>query len=248
MKYMGSKNRIAKHILPIILKDRKEGQWYVEPFCGGCNTLDKVTGNRIGNDVNFYLISFLKELQRGWTPPKKPLSKVEYGQIRESKELYEPHFVGYVGVCCSYSGKWFGGFAGLTRTKIGTVRDYIAEANRSILLQAPLLSGVIFSNDNYSTLPIPPNSIIYCDPPYAGTTGYTGSESDFNHGDFWEWCRGRAKEGHQVFISEYSAPADFVPVWEGKVKSSLSANGISGRSMESVEKLFKYSPVFNELD
>jgi len=26
MKYLGSKNRIAKHLLPIILKDRKEGQ------------------------------------------------------------------------------------------------------------------------------------------------------------------------------------------------------------------------------
>ena len=37
MKYMGSKNRIAKYILPIILKDRKEGQWYVEPFVGGAN-------------------------------------------------------------------------------------------------------------------------------------------------------------------------------------------------------------------
>lgn len=29
MKYMGSKERIAKHILPIILKDRKPEQWYV---------------------------------------------------------------------------------------------------------------------------------------------------------------------------------------------------------------------------
>jgi len=27
---MGSKNRIAKEIIPLILKDRKEGQWYVE--------------------------------------------------------------------------------------------------------------------------------------------------------------------------------------------------------------------------
>jgi len=52
MKYMGSKARIAKYILPIILADRKEGQWYVEPFCGGCNTLDKVTGNRVGCDSN----------------------------------------------------------------------------------------------------------------------------------------------------------------------------------------------------
>ena len=32
MKYMGSKNRIAKHILPIMLKDRKEGQYCDPPY------------------------------------------------------------------------------------------------------------------------------------------------------------------------------------------------------------------------
>ncbi len=35
MKYMGSKARFAKDILPIILKDRKPEQWYVEPFARG---------------------------------------------------------------------------------------------------------------------------------------------------------------------------------------------------------------------
>jgi len=35
MKYMGSKKRHAKELLPIILKDRQPGQWYVEPFVGG---------------------------------------------------------------------------------------------------------------------------------------------------------------------------------------------------------------------
>ena len=34
MKYMGSKNRHSKQILPIILKDRSPEQWYVEPFVG----------------------------------------------------------------------------------------------------------------------------------------------------------------------------------------------------------------------
>jgi len=42
MKYMGSKNRIANEILPIILKDRIENQYYIEPFCGGLGTFDKV--------------------------------------------------------------------------------------------------------------------------------------------------------------------------------------------------------------
>jgi DNA adenine methylase len=37
MKYMGSKNRIAKEILPIMLKERGQRTW-VEPFVGGGKT------------------------------------------------------------------------------------------------------------------------------------------------------------------------------------------------------------------
>ena len=59
MKYMGSKARIAKYILPIILKDRKPDQWYIEPFVGGANMIDKVEGSRIGADINELLISAL---------------------------------------------------------------------------------------------------------------------------------------------------------------------------------------------
>lgn len=33
---MGSKNRIANEIIPIMLKERKENQWFVDMFCGGC--------------------------------------------------------------------------------------------------------------------------------------------------------------------------------------------------------------------
>ena len=69
MKYMGSKNRIAKHILPIILKDRKENQYYVEPFVGGANMIDKVNGLRIGSDVNKYLIALWKGMQQNLDRP-----------------------------------------------------------------------------------------------------------------------------------------------------------------------------------
>ena len=49
MKYLGSKNRIAKEILPIMLKYRGERVW-VEPFVGGANMIDKVHGHKIGCD------------------------------------------------------------------------------------------------------------------------------------------------------------------------------------------------------
>lgn len=49
MKYMGSKARIAKHILPVMLAYRKDDdQLWVEPFVGGGNIIDKVGGNRLG--------------------------------------------------------------------------------------------------------------------------------------------------------------------------------------------------------
>ena len=57
MKYMGSKARFTKEILPIILKDRKPEQWYIEPFAGGMNAVCEVQGNRIANDKNLHLIA-----------------------------------------------------------------------------------------------------------------------------------------------------------------------------------------------
>ena len=59
MKYMGSKRRIAKEILPIILKDRQLNQWYVEPFVGGGNLIENVSGPCIGADNNKYIIALL---------------------------------------------------------------------------------------------------------------------------------------------------------------------------------------------
>lgn len=39
MKYMGSKNRIAKEILPIMLEHRTEDMTWVEPMVGGGNMI-----------------------------------------------------------------------------------------------------------------------------------------------------------------------------------------------------------------
>ena len=234
MKYMGSKNRYAKELLPIILKNRKLGQYYVEPFVGGCNMIDKVNGNRIGNDVNYYLVEMWRALVAGWVPVK--FSKDEHRHIRLNKGDYAPHIVGWVGFNCSYSGVFFEGYAGETKTKIGTIRDYQSEAINNVLKQLPSLENVVFENRQYWSMVIPTSSIIYCDPPYEGTSKYKTGE--FDHSLFWDWVRNKSNDGNTVFISEYAAPDDFDCIWEKTVKSSLSANGKSGSSKESIEKLF----------
>lgn len=234
MKYMGSKNRIAKHILPIILKDRQPNQYYVEPFVGGCNMIDKVDGLRIGGEFNKYIANMWIELEKGWMP-KNNYTKEDYIFAKDNKDkcLY---LTGYLGISCSYSGKWFGGFAGQVQTKEG-IRDYQKEAYKNLLKQLPSIKGISFKHNSYDELEVPDNSVIYCDPPYAGTTKY---KDDFDHENFWNWCREKSKQGHQVFISEYNAPEDFECVWSMEVKSSLSANGQSGGNKNSIEKLFIY--------
>jgi len=233
MKYMGSKGRIAKEILPIILREREQNQYYVEPFVGGANIIDKVEGLRIGSDINHYLIALLKAMQTGWTPPY--LSREQVKEIMADRDGYEPNLTAWAGLGCSYSGKWFGGYAGLTVTKEGSTRDYIAEAIKNFKIQSDKVKGVTFYSGSYWELEIPPNSIIYCDPPYEGTEGY---RVKFDHNKFWDWCREMKKLRHTIFVSEYNAPDDFICVWEKTLSSSLSANGKSGGNKTSTEKLF----------
>lgn len=232
MKYMGSKARHAKEILKVIEPYRKEGQVWVEPFVGGANMIDKVTGPRIGADINPYLIDLYNSLQLGWVPPKT-LSEAEYNAIKNNKDNYPMYLVAYVGFACSYGAKWFGGYC---RSK-KEARDYLGEAFRNVTSQVGGLIGVEFVfSEGYDDVPLPSQSLIYCDPPYAGTTKY---KDDFDSEKFWQWCREKYFEGHTVFVSEYNAPHDWVPIWEKTVNSSL---GKDTGSKKATEKLFAFMP------
>lgn len=227
MKYMGSKARIAKHILPIILKDRKEGQWYVEPFVGGANMIDKVDGNRIGSDLNHYVIDALNSIQNELH--KLPKNNTEFTELNYQKLRKGNYkFKGYAGFAFSYAGKWLGGWRRDSLNK----RDYVNESYKNAIKQNPNIQGVIFVKADYASLIIPDNSIIYCDPPYEGATKY---KDGFNHVLFWNWCREMKKLGHTMFISEYNAPGDFICVWETEISSSLTKD--TG-SKKAIEKLF----------
>lgn len=228
---MGSKARHAKEMLPIILKDRKEGQWYVEPFVGGCNMIDKVSGNRIGADINEYLIAFLSGLQQDFKPPEN-ITNTTYLDIRDNKENYCKALVGCIGFCFTYSAKWFGGFIGNTKDVVCAGRDRLGESYSAVEKARKQVEGVDLSCASYDQLIYPPNSIIYCDPPYRGTTKY---KDDFNHDKFYGWCREKRNEGHTVFVSEYWMPDDFTCVWQKEVNSSLTKD--TG-SKKAVEKLF----------
>jgi DNA adenine methylase len=227
MKYMRSKARIAKHILPIILKDRKDGQCYVEPFVGGANMIDKVDGWRIGADVNQYLIKALELIRDN--PDLIPRDNKQYTKNMylhaKCSDLSNPIDC-FAMFNYSFGAKFKGSWASNSRGS-----DYVKECVKNVLKQSKAIQGVNFFESSYQELKIPPKSIIYCDPPYANTTKY---KDDIDHDEFWQWCREKCSEGHNVFISEYNAPDDFVCVWEKEINSNANAKATS----TAIEKLF----------
>lgn len=225
MKYMGSKSRIAKEIVPIISEYIAYDKEYVEPFCGGCNLIDKIQHPfKWANDSHNYLISCFKELQNGWIPPIN-ITELEYNNIKNNKELYPDYLVGYVGFN-SYAGKWFGGYRRDKEQK----RDYWKEHYIHMMRQIKNLKGVKFTCHNYWELQLN-NCVVYCDPPYANTTKY---KSTFNSDLFWKWIS-KIKENNIVFVSEYNAPEEYSYVWSRQVNNTLVAN--TG-SKKGIEKLF----------
>ena len=95
MKYVGSKQRIAKYIVPIIqnfIRD-SETKVYIEPFVGGANIIDKVKANiKIGNDFDEDLIEFYQKTTQNpdlLNQLPKKLPKELYIQIRDNKDDYE---------------------------------------------------------------------------------------------------------------------------------------------------------------
>lgn len=235
MKYMGSKRRVAKKILPIILEGRKKGQCYVEPFVGGGNSFELVENPRVGADSNEHAIKALSLIARGGVPSDgSEFCEYDYIEARKKARAGESltDAESYALIALSFSGKWCGGWA-RARKSDGSPRDFVAEQCRAAIKQQKLLQGAKLVNSSYKDLDIPPQSIIYCDPPYEGVTGYKGK---FDHDEFWQWCRDKAAEGHTVFISEYSAPDDFECVWQQELKATVAKDG---KQKKAIEKLFK---------
>lgn len=217
-----------------MLKDRKEGQYWVEPFVGGANMIDKVTGNRIGADFNEYVIEALKYVRDFITP--RDNSEFTEADYKNAISHYRNGFKitpaeCYALIAFSFGARWCRGWSRGKNSK-GEHRDYVNEQHKASEKQRPKIKGVKLIHSSYSDLQIPPNSIIYCDPPYENTTGY---KDKFNHTEFWQWCRDKAKEGHTVFVSEYNAPDDFECIWQQELNVSVAKDG---KQKKAIEKLF----------
>ena len=107
MKYMGSKNRIAKHILPIMIDEAKKHcitKW-VEPFVGGGNMIDKVPDSfeRIGYDINDHVIHAMIDIRDNIHLLPDSLTEEQYKTL---KSLPPASINSYLRFVASFGGRF----------------------------------------------------------------------------------------------------------------------------------------------
>ena len=239
MRYLGGKHRLAKHLLKVMLPGH-EGTW-IEPFVGSASVIQHVPARykRVGADLNPYIIQLHIALQNGWTPPTS-LTNEEWRAIRYNKANYEPALVAFAGFGCSYGARWFEGYARSPKTPH---INHAAATARNLEHMRPLLTGIDFYCCNYADLVLPlPPATIYCDPPYRGTTKYSGMPK-FDNDLFWRWATLKARQGYRVFVSEFTAPEGWQCVWEKERATSLTKD--TG-AKKGVERLFIHTGLADE--
>jgi DNA adenine methylase len=204
MQYLGGKSKIRKQISAFLESVRKPNQTYFEPFVGGAWVLQEMSGNRIASDGNKALVAMYKALQNGWIPPTF-VSEEEYQLIKKVNDPTDPMTI-FCGIGCSFAGKLWGGYA---RSEGKTC--YAKISHNSLMKQLPKIKDVQFVDGLFQDH-APKDMLVYCDPPYQGTTQY-GAFSGFDYELFWNKMREWSKY-NTVVVSEYNAPADFKCVAE----------------------------------
>ena len=98
----------------------------------------------------------------------------------------------------------------------------------------PLSDVIEFHSTDYQAVPIPDNSVIYCDIPYKDTGTYQShKKTEFDYERFYDWAY---RQTQPTFISEYWMPEDrFVCIAEIKRKETFSA---SNNSKKVTERIF----------
>lgn len=239
MVYMGSKNRLAKELVPIIQSYiTEETKGYIEPFVGGANVIDKIKcDKKIGCDIHKQLIELLIYISKGNELPNT-ISEELYYNIKNNQSSCEDWYLGLVGFSASYGGKYFDTYARSKKSN-GELRDMANERINNLKKQAPNLKDINFLNISFDKLPKETinNCVIYCDPPYRNTAKY--STETFPYELFYDWCRKMSKD-NIVLISEYNMPDDFECIWSKEHSTLLYSNKDSNDEKNiRIEKLFR---------
>jgi DNA adenine methylase len=230
-RYQGGKQRIGKEIARA-MTEFVDGDIdvYIEPFVGMCGIMQHMKADaKYGYDLSEDLIVLWKAVQCGYQPPDE-ISKARYLEYKRMQCTTADR--SFAGFACNFGGVFFNGFADGDRNS----RDYVGNAKKALLETGSKVLDVKFECRDYSTL-FPRNSIVYCDPPYEHNRGdlsaHNSSFLSFDNDQFWKVVN-RWSKRNIVFVSELTAPPDWVCIWRKDIMSSLGRENDRRRT----EKLF----------
>ena len=225
MRYLNSKKKFAGELVPIFqeLIDFRKIEKYVEPFCGGCNIIDKIRcPKRFASDNDRFLIALYQYVKNGGRL-LDDVSRDMYLRVARAYKKKTNDYIDWVVGCVAFLASrdtktvW-GGFAAPHKSSNSeeVVIPYQNRKNR-LLKQMERLKDVVFECCDYSKIRRFRNAFIYCDPPRPEDKGYTYGK-DFDYDDFWNRMR-RWSRHNYVFITARKAPDDFIKIWSRRNKN-----------------------------
>ena len=251
--YQGSKNQIAKEIIGILPR----GKRFVDLFAGGCamthaamisGRYDTFLANDLhGFGLRLFISAIKGECNGRW---KEWVSREEFFEKKDTDPL--------ISLCWSFSnngrsylygkeieemkratfdkfletGKLDSRVEGYE--KVQSLRQVESLERIQALERLQALERTYAEFDTYAD-----GDVVYCDPPYANTGGY--NTQPFDSATFWEWAYSRP---YPVFVSEYHAPSNFVPIWAKCKRQLMAGNGSGGIVQERLFVADRYADQF----
>ena len=231
--YMGGKARLAKQLVEAIALEVGSVDCWVEPFVGG-GSVAAAAADRFGCDLVLSDIdphaAVLWDRATGfdWLDGAV-FSEDDWHRLRDANEVDKMTAIAAFGA--SFGGIKWRCFARPDLRKRQSCEFARAARSWRRKFDAMSSAGLVTSEclPYWHVLP-PEGSVVYCDPPYAGTTGY--SSGGFDHDRFYAWCEAQTVP---VFVSEFTAPDHWRVVFEKEQARSIRSN--DGSKMP--EKLFR---------
>ena len=245
--YLGSKNRIAKDIIEVL----PSGHRFVDLFAGGCAMTHAALASgkydcSLTND-KFPVcgVDLFKMAVNGEFDDKKYLKLSCYDEFYERRYI-DPWMIsmfGWNGSTIYFAGKNSQAGKMISNNNITDIitlaqfgcKSPIQRLNRLRKLKGCVdLTKVEFYQMDYTNYQFREGDVVYCDPPYRNTSNYRHTKEKFDNDQFWQWVRTR---DYPVYVSEYSAPDDFISIFEKK-RGGIQSGCWKAKNTTHIEHLF----------
>ena len=241
MAYVGGKGKCPKEFIQILQNeiDKNPSATYLEPFCGYLHVTKKLDFGPerkvIISDYKEDLVHLLTGIGLGWGY-KKFITSDDH---LKSKNAFPSFERGLIRFSSSYCGNFQSGYVNYSfDIHNGILRSFSEENTNHYERISPVIQRSDVYHCSFADWK-PKGCIIYCDPPYRGTTDY---DTEFDYRQFdsvvSEWAKTNI-----VFISEYTSPEveGIKEVFAFEKYVTLSSNSSTDKRIEKLFKVGKLS-------